>query len=166
MKRKTAITYFKSPIGLLKIVGEEEVIKRISFVEGEVRSTEGKLSMAMFRCIRQLEEYFESKREIFDLPLAPDGTDFQKQVWQALHNVPFGVTSTYAKQAQQLGDIKKIRAVGAANGKNPIAIVIPCHRIIGTNGNLTGYAGGLDKKEWLLKHERCLPGYNQLKLFG
>ncbi len=166
MKRKTAITYFKSPIGYLKIVGEEDAIKRVSFVEGEERSTEGKISMAMFHCLRQLEEYFEGKRETFDLPLSPEGTTFQKQVWDTLKEIPFGVTTSYAKQAKKLGDLKKIRAVGTANGKNPIAIIIPCHRVIGSNGSLTGYAGGLDKKEWLLKHERCLPGYNQLKLFG
>lgn len=164
--KSTAYTYLKTPLGQLKIVGDENQIKQVTFVEGDERSTDGNLPIPVMNCWRQLKDYFEGKRKDFDLPLAPEGTDFQKEVWKALEEIPFGETSTYANQAKKLGDIKKIRAVGTANGKNPIAIIIPCHRVIGTDGSLTGYAGGLDKKEWLLRHENSLPGQNQMQLFG
>ncbi|MEC7754393.1 MULTISPECIES: methylated-DNA--[protein]-cysteine S-methyltransferase [Roseivirga] len=164
--KHTAISFLETPIGKLKIVGDETAIKLVSFTDEAERSTDGKVPNIVRTCKFQLKEYFEGKRKTFDVPLAPEGTDFQKEVWDNLLSVPFGSTSTYAKQAIKMGDLKKIRAVGSANGKNPIAIIIPCHRIIGTDGSLTGYAGGLHRKEWLLKHENSIPGYNQLKLFG
>ncbi|RUO48546.1 methylated-DNA--[protein]-cysteine S-methyltransferase [Pseudidiomarina donghaiensis] len=105
---------------------------------------------------QQLLEYFNGKRLIFDLPLAPAGTDFQQQVWQALLSVSYGHTASYGDIARLIKNPKGVRAVGLANSRNPIAIIIPCHRIIGANGTLTGYAGGLDKKEWLLRHENAL----------
>lgn len=163
--RDTAISYMDSPLGKIKIVGENDHIKRVSFVEGEERETDGPVPLVVRNCKKQLKEYFEGKRKEFNVPLDPDGTDFQKQVWKALLDIPFGKTSTYAKQSITLGDIKKIRAVGTANGKNPIAVIIPCHRVIGTDGSLTGYAGGLDKKEWLLRLEESMPGQNQTSLF-
>ncbi len=98
-------------------------------------------------------EYFEGKRVDFELPLDPDGTEFQKQAWDALVKIPFGETISYGEQAVMLGDKNKSRAVGAANGKNPIPIVVPCHRVVGSNGHLTGFAGGLNVKAWLLDHE-------------
>lgn len=163
--KDTAISYMDSPLGKIKIVGENDHIKRVSFVDGEERETDGPVPLVVRNCKKQLKEYFAGKRKEFNVPLDPDGTDFQKQVWEALLGIPFGKTSTYAKQSISLGDIKKIRAVGTANGKNPIAVIIPCHRVIGTDGSLTGYAGGLDKKEWLLRLEESMPGQNQTSLF-
>ena len=101
----------------------------------------------------QFEEYFNGDRTVFDLKLNPSGTDFQKKVWDALLQIPFGKTISYLELSKQLGDVKAIRAVASANGKNPLWIVVPCHRVIGTNGDLTGYAGGLHRKKWLLEHE-------------
>ena len=154
-----------SPLGILKIVGDQESIKMVSFVDSKGQESGGILPLHVRHAKKQLTEYFDGKRETFNLPLAPEGTDFQKEVWNALLDIPFGKTTTYAKQSVKLGDLKKIRAVGTANGKNPIAVIIPCHRVIGSDGNLTGYAGGLDKKEWLLKHEGSMPGMNQTALF-
>ncbi len=105
------------------------------------------------RAVEQLREYFDGQRTGFDLPLEPDGTEFQKQAWDALVQIPFGETISYGAQATMLGDKNKSRAVGAANGKNPIPIVVPCHRVVGSNGHLTGFAGGLNVKAWLLDHE-------------
>jgi methylated-DNA-[protein]-cysteine S-methyltransferase len=105
------------------------------------------------RAARQLDEYFAGERTQFDLPLAPIGTDFQRKAWAALRTIPFGETISYGEQARRLGDRNKSRAVGAANGKNPIPIVVPCHRVVGANGHLTGFAGGLSVKAWLLGHE-------------
>lgn len=105
------------------------------------------------RAVAQLGEYFAGRRTDFDLPLDPLGTPFQKQAWDALVKIPFGETISYGEQAAMLGDRNKSRAVGAANGKNPIPIVVPCHRVVGSNGHLTGFAGGLDVKAWLLDHE-------------
>lgn len=154
-----------SPLGKIKIIGDVDAIKMVSFIDREERETEGVLPLTVRNCKKQLKEYFEGKRKEFNVPLAPEGTDFQKEVWGTLMDIPFGITSTYAKQSVKLGDIKKIRAVGSANGKNPIAVIIPCHRVIGTDGSLTGYASGLDKKEWLLRHEDSMPGQNQTSMF-
>ncbi len=115
--------------------------------------------------VRQLAEYFEGKRKIFDLPLAPKGTDFQQQVWKEMLAVPFGQTTTYLAIALKIGDRKLSRAVGAASGSNPIAIIIPCHRVIGTSGSLTGYAGGLETKRDLLMHENPMVFGKQGELF-
>jgi methylated-DNA-[protein]-cysteine S-methyltransferase len=102
---------------------------------------------------RQLDAYFARRLEIFDLPLAPNGTGFQRQVWSALVKIPFGTTTTYGALARQLGNAAAMRAVGAANGRNPIPIIVPCHRVIGSDGSLTGFGGGLERKQWLLRHE-------------
>ena len=102
----------------------------------------------------QLAEYFAHERQDFDLPLEPEGTDFQKQVWQHLRQIPFGETISYGTLAEMTGNPTASRAVGAANGRNPISIIVPCHRVIAANGKLTGYAGGIDRKQWLLHHER------------
>ena len=105
--------------------------------------------------VKQLEEYFAGSRTTFDVPLDPVGTEFQQQAWQVLRTIPYGRTISYGEQARRLGDSNKSRAVGAANGRNPISIIVPCHRVVGTNGKLTGFAGGLDNKAWLLQHERA-----------
>lgn len=162
---QTAITFLETPIGILKIVGDEEAIKLIAFTDHGLRSNDGKVPNVVRTAKFQLKEYFEGRRKSFDVKLSPEGTDFQRLVWNQLFDIPYGKTSTYAKQALTLGDKKKIRAVGAANGKNPIAILIPCHRIIGSDGSLTGYARGIERKRWLLKHECSIPGFNQLQLF-
>lgn len=106
----------------------------------------------------QLAEYFAGERVDFDVPLDPVGTDFQLAAWTALRTIPFGETVSYGEQAARLGDRNKARAVGAANGKNPISIIVPCHRVVGSNGSLTGFAGGVDTKQWLLAHEQRVVG--------
>lgn len=145
------VTHFSSPIGTLEITGDEDGISKVLFLDQEpsIRNSNPILD----ECVKQLSEYFENQRTEFNLRLNPAGTDFQKTVWSALQNIPYGKTISYMDLAKRLGDPKVIRAAGTANGKNPIAIIIPCHRVIGTNGSLTGYAGGLGRKQWLLEHE-------------
>ena len=114
------------------------------------------------KCVQQLDEYFTGNRKEFELTLSPKGTEFQGKVWTELLKVPFGKTRSYLEQSKKLGDVKAIRAVASANGRNPISIIIPCHRIIGSDGSLTGYAGGIWRKKWLLEHES---GNKQQSLF-
>jgi methylated-DNA-[protein]-cysteine S-methyltransferase len=145
--------YMKSPVGNIKITCNNESITSIDFIDsfpGELNSGSHPL---LIKCISQLEEYFALKRTVFDLPLQHNGTDFQNKIWQLLMDIPFGTTLSYLQLSKKWGDVKAIRAVAAANGKNKLAIVIPCHRVIGTGGSLTGYAGGLERKKWLLEHE-------------
>lgn len=163
--KNTAITYMDSPLGVIKVAGDSNAIKMVAFVTVKGEESEGVMPLVVRKCKKQLLEYFKGTRTQFSIPVAAEGTDFQREVWQELLKIPFGKTTTYAKQSITLGDVKKIRAVGSANGKNPIVIIIPCHRVISTDGSLTGYAGGLDKKEWLLKHENSLPGMMQTSLF-
>ena len=146
------ITYYKTPIGTAKIIGDENGISSISVIDEEIETSK-KIPTCLKDCVQQLDEYFKGKRTNFNLKLNPKGTEFQQKVWNELLNVPFGKTRTYLEQSKKLGDVKAIRAVASANGKNPIWIVIPCHRIIGSNGSLTGYAGGIWRKKWLLEHE-------------
>lgn len=149
--------YYKSPIGLLEIRAEDNQLLALTFLDEE---HESKTTATPFtqELKKQLEEYFSGLRKDFDLPLAPRGTDFQVRVWQLLQRIPMGQTSSYLEMARQLGDEKVIRAAASANGKNPIAILIPCHRVIGSDGSLTGYAGGLWRKKWLLEHEQKVVG--------
>lgn len=144
--------YCKTPIGTAKIVGDENGISAVTVIDGDLE-TSTEIPEILKDCVQQLEEYFNGTRREFHLKLNPQGTDFQKRVWAALLLVPFGKTRTYLEQSKQLGDTKAIRAVASANGKNPIWIIIPCHRIIGSDGSLTGYAGGIWRKKWLLEHE-------------
>jgi len=146
------ITYYKTPIGTAKIEGNIDGISSISVLDKEIE-TSITIPVELQECVRQLDEYFLGKRTEFNLKLNPKGTEFQQKVWNALLKVPFGKTRTYLEQSKVLGDAKAIRAVASANGKNPIWIVIPCHRIIGSDGSLTGYAGGIWRKKWLLEHE-------------
>jgi methylated-DNA-[protein]-cysteine S-methyltransferase len=155
-----AVAYYYSPLGKIEIIVGDEGITSISFTENTSRNVSNVASLR--DCISQLGEYFSGERKAFSLPLAPEGTLLQKQVWQELQMIPFGEKRSYLDIALKLGDKNATRAVGAANGKNPIAIVIPCHRVIGENGRLTGYAGGLWRKEWLLRHEGA---NNQRELF-
>lgn len=151
---ETATAYYQSPLGSVKVSGNSEGITAVFFVEEEQPPT-GALA-SVDACIRQIEEYFQGIRREFSVPLAPQGTPFQMRVWEALQTIPYGTTTTYAAIATLLGDINAVRAVGAANGRNAISIIIPCHRVIGADGSLTGYAGGLWRKQWLLEHEGAL----------
>lgn len=151
-----------SPLGNILINTQEEMISELRFTEKEV-NTEG-LEAVVLRAQEQLEEYFSGKRKIFDLPLAMTGTKFQQKVWMAVNSIPFGQTTSYLKLSIAIGNPAAIRAVGAAIGANPVLILIPCHRIIGSNGQLTGYAGGLDRKERLLMLEGRAPLAKQVSL--
>lgn len=143
--------YIKSPLGITKIIGDENGISVISVLDEGSVSTE--IPSVLQEAVSQLNEYFDEKRTHFDFKLNPKGTEFQQKVWQALLEIPFGKTMSYMDLSKKLGDVKAIRAVASANGKNPLWIVVPCHRVIGTDGSLTGYAGGLWRKKWLLEYE-------------
>ena len=133
-------------------MGNEHGIASISVLNSEEKESDV-IPEELQDCVVQLNDYFEGKRTSFNLNLNPSGTFFQKQVWDELQNIPFGKTISYLDLSKKLGDVKAIRAVANANGKNPLWIVVPCHRVIGTDGSLTGYAGGLHRKQWLLQHE-------------
>ena len=151
----------KSPLGFTKIIGDEEGITTVTILDLEEKVTDI-IPTELEDCVIQLNEYFEGKRKQFDLKLNAEGTSFQKKVWKQLEEIPYGKTISYLDLSKQLGDVKAIRAVANANGKNPLWIVVPCHRVIGSNGSLTGYAGGLHRKKWLLEHESP---YKQQSLF-
>lgn len=152
------LTLVASDKGLSGILWEDDKAGRVPLEEMREDANHHVLAQAT----RQLEEYFSGQRKTFSVPLDFQGTDFQKKVWQALLTIPFGQTRSYAQIAQQLGNPKAVRAVGAANGKNPISIIAPCHRVIGSNGDLTGFAGGLAAKTLLLSLEGH--GEKQLRL--
>nr|WP_262914006.1 methylated-DNA--[protein]-cysteine S-methyltransferase [Polaribacter sp. DS7-9] len=153
-------TYYKTPLGTAKIVGDENGIQSVSVLDEDFSTalevTNSDTPKCLQDCVTQLDEYFSGKRINFDLKLNPQGTEFQKKVWTELLNIPYNKTRTYLEQSKALGDVKAIRAVASANGKNPIWIIIPCHRVIGSDGSLTGYAGGIWRKKWLLAHENPL----------
>lgn len=146
--------YYESPIGLIEVRGIETAVQAVEFVDERVETYES--HPLTQEAVRQLDQYFRQERRVFELNLDPGGTHFQKSVWDKLLTVPYGHIVSYMDIANLLEKPKAVRAVGAANGKNPIAIILPCHRIIGSNGKLTGYAGGLWRKEWLLRHEGSL----------
>jgi len=150
---ETFRTYYKSVLGPIEIVGSRDSILELNFVE-DLLPGDGELAFCIKECVKQIDEYFKGQRKQFFLNLKPRGTDFQKAVWQQLEKIRFGQTASYGEIARSLGRPYASRAVGSANGKNPIAIIIPCHRVIGSDGRLTGYGGGLWRKEWLLTHER------------
>ncbi|MFK8049172.1 MAG: methylated-DNA--[protein]-cysteine S-methyltransferase [Halioglobus sp.] len=150
--------FLDTPIGTLRLVSKEEMLSKVEF-EGrhQIQSDEVFCSdSALQRASKQLQEYFAGQRETFDLGLNPQGTDFQQQVWSSLREIPFGELRSYSDIARGINRPKAVRAVGAANGRNPIPIIVPCHRVIGSNGSLTGFAGGLEMKEQLLKLEGAL----------
>ena len=144
--------FLKTPLGTAKIVGNKDGIVEISVLDDEHPTTENP-EEPLKSCMMELEEYFKGQRKTFSVKLNPAGTDFQKRVWAELLHIPFGKRTSYMKQTLRLGNEKAIRAVASANGKNPICIIIPCHRVVGSDGSLTGYAGGLWRKKWLLEHE-------------
>lgn len=144
--------YYSSPIGMVEIAGNEYGVTSIIFAEG--KETSDGIPEVLKNAYNQLDEYFNGKRKVFDFKLSLDGTEFQRKVWSELMNIPYGETLTYKDIANRLGNINAVRAVGNANGKNPISIVVPCHRVIGSSGELTGYAWGLERKAWLIEHEK------------
>lgn len=147
-------TYYHSPVGILKISGTDQYISEITFHDTSQKAEGGKnISPILINCVEQLIQYFNGERRQFDFPMNQSGTAFQQDVWNHLLTIPFGRTISYLDLAKMTGDTKATRAVANANGKNNIAIVIPCHRVIGSNRELTGYAGGLWRKKWLLEHE-------------
>ena len=160
-------TRFPSPLGELILTASDTALTGVHFptsrhlppLHGVERRTageddgDGPASALLARARHQLEEYFARTRTTFDVPLDPPGTTFQRVVWDLLRTIPYGTTTSYGKLARRLGDPRATRAVGAANGKNPIPIIVPCHRVVGARGELTGFGGGLDRKRWLLEHE-------------
>lgn len=153
--------YIDSPFGRVLIAGDEKGLTWVAFVRGRQRSTpltewvEAKRDALLRETQRQLDAYFAGRSAGFDLPLDPRGTVFQRRVWRKLVAIPFGKTISYTDLARRVGRPTAIRAVGAANGQNPVSVIIPCHRVLGKNGDLTGYGGGLETKRRLLELERC-----------
>jgi len=152
---KIYYTYYESPVGLLKIGGTDHCITELSFVDNQDQVMHGEpgVSDIIHQCTEELIEFFNCKRSSFDLPVMQEGTPFQQKVWGELLNIPFGKTISYMDLAKRLGDAKVIRAAASTNGKNKIAIIVPCHRVIGSDKSLVGYSGGLWRKKWLLQHE-------------
>jgi methylated-DNA-[protein]-cysteine S-methyltransferase len=154
-----SISFIQTPVGDLQLTVQDQAITELKFTDS-LTSTEFELSPFEKDVHTQLNAYLKNELKEFALPVNPKGTEFQKKVWTLLQQIPFGKTMSYQELALIYGDVLAIRAIAAANGKNPIAIIIPCHRVIGKNGSLTGYAGGLERKKWLLELES-----NELRLF-
>jgi methylated-DNA-[protein]-cysteine S-methyltransferase len=161
---RTVSTIVDTPIGPLTLVASERGLRAVLWPDEEIGRVEldevapppadgSRAATILQTAADQLDEYFDGERRTFDVPLDPIGTDFQQTAWAALRTIPYGETISYGEQAARLGDRRKARAVGAANGRNPISIIVPCHRVVGSTGALTGFAGGLDTKRWLLDHE-------------
>jgi methylated-DNA-[protein]-cysteine S-methyltransferase len=158
----------QSPVGTLWLSAERDQLVALDLPDRPAPAVQIGQNDVLVRAAAQLAEYFAGERRVFDLPLVPAGTEFQRAVWHALARIPFGVTCSYGDLARVIGRPSASRAVGAANGANPIAIILPCHRVIGASGALTGYGGGLPMKRWLLDHERAcvqpsLPGYRAVR---
>jgi methylated-DNA-[protein]-cysteine S-methyltransferase len=153
------VHHYASPIGIIEIISDEIILISILFLDATTKAAKGfqpttLLSNPIKNCCKQLTEYFNGDRKIFDLPIHHSGTDFQLKVWAELENISFGKTITYLQQSKNIGNVKAIRAVGTCNGNNQFNIVVPCHRVIGSNGSLTGYGGDVWRKKWLLEHEQ------------
>jgi methylated-DNA-[protein]-cysteine S-methyltransferase len=157
--------FYISPLGPVEITEANGLITSISFEDELDDQVQTSASNSILQnAIQQLDEYFQGNRTSFDLPIKANGTDFQQKVWTELQHIPYGQTITYQHLALRLGNMKVIRAAASANGKNPLGIIIPCHRVVGVDGKLTGYAGGLHRKQWLLAHEARISG-NSSQLF-
>lgn len=167
-KQETVSVFYRSPLGLLRISATDTYIREISFIDnlegsGHDDEVKGPIPFILIQCIEQLIQYFQGQRRIFELPVYQEGSEFQERVWNELSAIPFGKTISYLEQSRRVGDTKAIRAVASANGRNSINIVVPCHRVIGSNRDLVGYGGGLWRKKWLLDHEtRILYGVQTL----
>ncbi len=158
------VAYYQSAIGLIELGGTVAGLKSLIFVDAP-GSVDLSVPPGLQAAVEQLDDYFQGRRQQFSLPLAAEGTPFQQRVWQELLAIPYGRTVSYLDIARAIGRERAVRAVGAANGQNPISIIVPCHRVIGSNGQLTGYGGGLWRKEWLLDHERTVAFGKQMTLF-
>jgi methylated-DNA-[protein]-cysteine S-methyltransferase len=145
--------YYQSPLGLVEIAGTDTAVTGLNFIETKP-GKESEAPPVLRDALRQIDEYFLGRRTDFSVPLRTDGTPFQEKVWRALRTIGYGMTASYQEIARAVDRPAAVRAVGAANGANPISIIIPCHRVIGKDGSLTGYGGGLRRKEWLLAHEQ------------
>jgi methylated-DNA-[protein]-cysteine S-methyltransferase len=145
--------YYNSPIGFLELSVSDNALQSINFLADNTERNQSVANEVLHQTVAELSEYFDGNRKKFSIPLNPYGTDFQKSVWKILREIPYGQTITYGELATKLGDHNKVRAVGKANGNNPIPIIIPCHRVVGADNNLIGYAGGITRKKYLLKHE-------------
>lgn len=160
MSNELFSTVIDSPVGALTIVASHDGVRAILWPDVDPESvrladtTDRPSHPVIAATVEQLTEYFAGERFEFDVPLDAVGTEFQRSAWVSLRTIPYGTTISYGEQAEQMGDRRKARAVGAANGRNPISIVVPCHRVVGANGALTGFAGGVDTKAWLLAHEQ------------
>ena len=152
---ETYTAFYKSEIGFLKAIGSDEGLHELEFTDLK-SAPDSEVPACLQECFDQLDEYFSGELKNFSLSLNPQGTDFQKSVWRQLVKIPFGQTTSYLHIATALGNKKALRAVGAANGQNRIPIIIPCHRVIGSDGSLIGFGGGIWRKEWLLKHEKVV----------
>jgi methylated-DNA-[protein]-cysteine S-methyltransferase len=164
------IKHYSSPVGVLEISASETHLTHVLFREAQKKPSRQldetpENSPIIEECIKQFDAYFAGKLKNFDLPLLPQGTDFQRNVWEYLKTIPYGKTISYLEFSRRIGNEKAIRAVGTANGCNPLTIILPCHRVIGSDGSLVGYGGDLWRKEWLLRHEGGLPNQAQLGLF-
>jgi methylated-DNA-[protein]-cysteine S-methyltransferase len=158
-----SIAYCKTPVGVARITEEDNFISSISILDEAFEVTPVE-SLVLNEAIKQLDEYFAGERKLFDLPLKQHGTNFQQQVWDQLLKIEYGKTISYLQQSKLMNNPLGIRAIAAANGKNHLWVVVPCHRVIGSNGSLTGYAGGLWRKQWLLAHEARVMGVGQTSL--
>jgi methylated-DNA-[protein]-cysteine S-methyltransferase len=160
-----------SPVGCLTIIASDNGVRAVLWPGDDPKrvplrdATEQNDHPVIETAVTELAEYFEGDRKVFDVPLDPVGTEFQQSAWLALKSIPYGTTVSYGEQAERMGDKRKARAVGAANGRNPISIIVPCHRVVGAGGDLTGFAGGIDSKAWLLDHERRVLGVGSERLF-
>jgi methylated-DNA-[protein]-cysteine S-methyltransferase len=157
------VAYYKTPVGSCQITEEDGFITRIHILDATHEATEPETAL-LRQVMKQFDEYFAGARNTFDFPIKQPGSDFQQLVWQQLLKIEFGKTITYSQQSLLMNSPLAIRAIAAANGKNNLWIVVPCHRVIGSNGNLTGYAGGLWRKKWLLEHEARITGTGQTTL--
>lgn len=159
------LAYYQSPLGLIAITGNDVCVTKIQFVNDPLVEATENPGKEVKKCLQELDEYFNKRRQHFTVIISLEGSAFRKTIWCLLQAIEYGKTISYVELAKRYGDINTVRAVGKANSMNPIAIVVPCHRVLGVKGDLIGYAGGLDKKRWLLEHENASLPNGQMNLF-